>query len=57
MTEYEMAEWLRMVAPLTDGPNGRIAIIEDLLDHANEDGMSQDDRTICCEALLRLAGG
>ena len=54
MTEPEIKDWLSTLAPTTAG---RIKMIADLLRHANGDGMSPEDRTICRTVLGRLQAG
>ena len=56
MTDTETREWLHGIAPT---PAEQRAIIIDLLKHANEDQMSEDDRVVCRKALtvIREEGG
>ena len=51
MTPQEIQAWSRSL-----GTNDaeRVSGIKDLLQHANEDRMSSEDRTICWAELLRL---
>jgi hypothetical protein len=50
MTDPEIIDWMTLlVDPLKT--RTRFKLIKDLLDHANQDGMTFEDRGICVRAL------
>lgn len=51
MSDVEILDWLGMLHPKT---SGQIALVNDLLHHAHEDGMTREDRAICMRALSLL---
>lgn len=57
MSDDEIRDWLNLL-PLSVSPGspvvGKSGVIEDLLRHANEDGMSTEDRTACTRGLELL---
>lgn len=54
LTESELRDWLENIANTN---RMRKEIIYDLVRHANEDHMSEDDRTDCKRALSMLSLG
>lgn len=51
MSDDEIRAWVRMMGRT---PREQAARIVDLLQHAHEDEMSSDDRSICRQQLARL---
>lgn len=51
MNEQEQRDWIFM---LGRNVKERIAVLRDLLQHANDDGMTTEDRRICRTQLERL---
>ena len=51
MTPKEEQTWIDNLAPTR---KERLAILQDLLRHANADNMSKDDRAICIRQLALL---
>jgi len=59
MTEQDLDNWLELLCDdqgrRCENTGDRIEVIKGLLNHANEDGMSPEDRKVCVEALDKLA--
>ena len=57
MTDKEQREWCDLLSfghPLKDRRKVQIAVLKDLIHHANIDDMSREDRIICQKQLDRL---
>lgn len=51
MSDEELLQWAALLAK---DRSGQIKVIQDLMKHAADDGMSAEDRTSCRRALVLL---